>query len=961
MSDKRTAGLTTIDVSVALINGLLVVDTTDLQAADDEQQKVLIKTLLDTYAINSNDFVIGDLSIKRVATTNNDTTEVLLRDSSGVVRVRDVTELLEGISAVRTGACYVDDEASESIVQSATTQQEINQQNVGKFEELEETINNITTLGAIASALGDPVPQTLLDTIQLFTWSTLFDTTNENVIELDPDNNQMILKNEGVYELDWFVTILNDQAVAMRTATLAVRDANTLTELDSAEIYVSEDGYSGTWVTRFAVTEAPQTVEFTHIADVTNDLTIESSILSIKAQNNGIPEEELPNYINVFGLDDVAEDRNNIIQAIAAADEHFTIRFFDTFNIDLSIPIDLKTNVVFDFSNATMKYTTALSTSYLFNIEGCVNCQFLSINAELITTSSITSIGIYNFITSGTQSIGNIFKGVRVSLNAFDDYEEMRILYDLYSSYTTIKDVYSTDDLSYLRANSNAIVENVQFTNVDEEETFIIVGSNSHVLKSKAGEISTSGSNSTFTNNEAESFNVNALTNILINNIGALNTFNSNLGINKVATSTYSLDVQGKTYMENDDGQVLEVCNCDMVTNVCATFRSQNLEACIVDLYNNAGTRSFIAVWDDSFLMNYNQENAMRMTANGLKINSVDDPTEALDVEGNILASGNITGENLIINTSILCNGSLDINTTAQIDGTLNVDGAVTFDSTLNVSGIITTSNLVVNTDIICNGSIDVNVNATIDGILDVYGASTINNTLSVTGELTTFAQSTGANNAGLILQGISGLGNALRYDKFGATGINESISLSHHQGGNGLRLVYRNTGGGDDHIAYFKGDNQRVGFGNAASSGDPQETVHIYGRLQLQSSTEPATPTDGIKLWNNGTVLRYKNQAGTVIELGGSSGSISLIDSTGSITFQSGSITISITKTGTGRYVVTHNLGNTNYIAMAQPANVTAQQITTNIEFITNNTFEVFVYSIGSTSDQSFYLNISY
>ena len=520
MSDKRTAELTTINAVVALEDGFLVVDTLALKSIDAEQQNILIKTLLDYYALSAANFAIGDLKIKKVNTTNNNTTEVLLVDALGNVRIRDISQLITGTGAVNTLSTNVSDETAESIEQIAETQYQINVQNVGKFTDLQEQINNIVDVGATGTILADPQPQPILATESDCTWSVLFPTSNPNVLDFDDTTNTVICRALGIYELQVYLQIDGTIPVAGELVTLKIINVDTSTEIGSTQIQIPDDGWSGTIFARFPITVSPTTIKFTHQALASGTVSIIDGQCSVSAiKTTGIPEIINPYFIDVIGESDVLVDRTNILTAINSADSGYIIRLFGDFAIEQTILIDNEENIIIDARAAIINFNTSLLDTQVF---------------EITNSEDVTFIRPKIYITH--SSLATILRGIYVSDNS------PRI--DVYDGIISIVSGSATTFEGVTIAQNSAVNGVLTSGNIK-------VDSDCTVIACECDTITAIGTGNNIGNNKALTYTVTYTdTAIFGNNNQTLHFFDGNVGINEAAP-TEVLEVSGNIKTEN--------------------------------------------------------------------------------------------------------------------------------------------------------------------------------------------------------------------------------------------------------------------------------------------------------------------------------------------------------------------------------------------------------------------------
>lgn len=489
MPDKRTFDLDSIDVNVALINGILVVDTATLAGADAEQQKILIDTLLSAFALSGKDFYIDDLQINPNVTANNNIRNVMLSDGSGYVRVRDVGAFLEGTQAVKTNITFPVDEESESYLGHANSQKEINEQNAAEFANVYETIASITELGAAATVYADPTPQPATTTEAELTFSTLFDTSNENVIEVDETLNRVTLKATGIYQNAVYLQIANADSSTTHMFYLRMRNADTDEIISETEIEVYKDGYSGTWINRYAITAAPVTVYYSIESSDASDLTLTDMQINIISVSNGsIPMESNPFIIDVFGVYDNSLDTTAIEQAIAQADDNYIIRFFGRFRLEnqAQIIISGKNNLTLDFTNSYFYiYQSSVSNAYTFRID---NCNWMKVFNFYCGYHNDSGVGktIFRFGTQYFTTVQNI-KGER--LDATEDQVNIVTCITSTNYYTNVLNVHAPDfymngairtnftdcNCKYLTLNTRNIIKGCRGETVNVNNNYCIV------------------------------------------------------------------------------------------------------------------------------------------------------------------------------------------------------------------------------------------------------------------------------------------------------------------------------------------------------------------------------------------------------------------------------------------------------------------------------------------------------
>lgn len=389
MSDKRTFALTTIEISVAYVNGLLVVDTSDLAGADAEQQKILIPTLLNYFASKGENFAIGDLQLKRVSTTNNDITEVLLIDGAGNVVIRDVSELLAGVQAVKTGTVFLVSPATESLTGTAENQRQVNEQHTGKLNDLQNQLDTLTNVSAQGTIILDPAPMDVETAAAQVPFRVLFDSTNKNIIEFDDDNNLIALKANSIYQNQVFLQVSSDAAAQGHTLTIQMVNSDTLTVIREVEIPIPADGYSGTWIQQFSILNAPKNIKYLAFADVAGTLHItqaQNTILS--AMETIIPTYLNAHIIDVMGENDATQDLANIAAAVASASTGYIIRLWGTFAIANNLNITGFDGLTIDCTGAFFEAQKNGGTFILFELDACKNITILNPRGTYNTTGN---------------------------------------------------------------------------------------------------------------------------------------------------------------------------------------------------------------------------------------------------------------------------------------------------------------------------------------------------------------------------------------------------------------------------------------------------------------------------------------------------------------------------------------------------------------------------------------------
>lgn len=1037
MPDKRTAELSTIDVAVALINGLLVVDTVDLAAADDEQQKILVSTLLENFALSEADFRIGDLSIVKQTTSNNSTTEVLLADGLGNVRVRDISDLLAGTNAIVTEIIGVSDPISESYINAAESQQEVNQQNAGKLNDLQDQIDNVLDVGAAATIMCDPVPEPMETVIKVYPWVTVFDTTDPNTITLNPASNQFTILKEGVYELDWWFSITNDEVALDREAYPSIREVGGAI-IETTTLFVSEAGFSGTWVVRLLVGSVPTTYELIHACDKDNELNIVQSFANIKAiSTSGVPDSDNPYIINVFGTNVAPDDEANIQQAIADAQDGYIIRLFGTFRIEGQIDFldktDFNTFITFDGSAAFLDMYRSDATSRAFFCRDS-NIIFKNINGHINAVSPITAFRLVDIFEDAFTML--------VSLYNINFSSGSGTVTDLFIAFDSGFNKFIVDHVRSNKASISAVQQST-ITNVynSSNEGTISVFQGCVVTGNRVNTISASGSGNVITSNIVSTYSLSSDEDLQYLGRTGDQILNGNLAVGNVPPNERLHVYEGNVRIQSADsgssaGQALifqsspsspfisridgrrdgSTYGTQLAFKISQDIAAQTqLEA--MTIFNNGnvainetspeGKLSVTSIvpltqtitinsiayqpssWSSiqqanyiNFINNSQSDTVVepvRFCIAGRKVNDPATPTEAADwvtlsPYKTYGSQGDANGDPLPDNDYDPSLG-LSVNRWGQVSmgwngipeaNLLDPNGGDSDAAVFSVASFSNTQNLPENTIAFVASFRDRQKSLNIQYrtptqtktmvLNDTTGAFEFSSTLETT--------STVAGLGNVILNGSSNDGKSIQFKKFGTDSL---IRFLHHQGGDGLRMIWVSDDGLQErHIAYFDGDTERVGFGQGASSGAPEETVNIYGRLKMENETEPTTPPSGLTLYSEGGALKYKNQAGNIIVIDGSTPDTayaSVNGSSGTINYQAGNFTLSVSKVNTGTYSITHNLGDNFISVLALPIfTISPPFVTLSATILGGNTCQIAALNVSNASlvDVDFLVQIS-
>lgn len=532
MADKRTAALDTLEVAIAYDEGIIVIDTLDFYLAGLEQRKQLLKTVLTYFAGQGVNFVIGNLNLKRVVTTSNSVRDVLLLDGSGNVKVRDITALISGTNAINTELVKVNNQATESIIGSASSQRQINEQNVGKFNSIDEAIENITNVAATGTMIADPVPQqvTLLQTVSNF--SALFPSTDDNVFEIDGVNNKVIFKANGIYQNSVFVQIGNDSVGNSYDITFRTRNVITQAIVHEVKATIEPEGYTGTWINRYEITNAPVEYEYTTQGTHATNLTIENAQISISSVNIiGIPETANPYFIDIFGESDPSQDVPNVQSALSTAMPGYIIRLYGTFIFDSNIDVYDHERLTIDCKGAFLNWTTSAATFTAFDVKNSVNIQFINLFGNITHTGTGTTFNLFDITTDLTNNTNIHFDNI-----------EVKIISGTITNYNIIIDdsavnshIINISGVKGVLTINDGIVENV---NLSDATSKIVVESYCNIIKCEVGTIQATGTNNIITNNKATTFTLDQLTNIFINNIGQTTIYiNRPIVVNGTVTS----------------------------------------------------------------------------------------------------------------------------------------------------------------------------------------------------------------------------------------------------------------------------------------------------------------------------------------------------------------------------------------------------------------------------------------
>lgn len=988
MPDKRTFELSTIDVTVALINGLLVVDTADLAAADDEQQKVLIKTLLETFALSGADYATGNLKITRSQTTNPANREVLLADASGNVLIRDISELLQATGAVVSNLVLIENEAAESVTGQAETQAEVNQQNVAEFIVVNDRIDNIIDLGATGTVFADPTPQPMTTTTALFLFSVIFPSNNTNIIEFDEATNSIILKATGIYDLSWFINVANGSVSMDYEAQLIIRNAGGGATIEQQEILIPEAGYSGTVSFRFAVTIAPITIELAQFSNTDTNLSIESSLVSVTAVGqNGVPESANPYLVDVFGLDDPLQDAANIQAAVALSLDGYIIRLFGTFDLQDQIDLSNKDNLTIDGAAAFIKAIRNDNAAKVFYLFGSNNIVIKNING---TFESGGSISDPRFISC---DVSEVCDNLRVENIIFPWVagaytNQYLIVENQNGDYTKLFNIFSNE--GEIIVPNNAHVENVIITTGGK----ITAPQNCFILKNNVDNITTTATPNVITSNIVNTYTLNSGLDLLYVDLLENQTIN---GIKTFNENTYFLSDVG--IGTSTPAEALDV-NGNITTNFMRFRLATNIS--VIETFGGNGLNIYGGTISDPQTLNLGNAGTtqIKIASSGintniqgqLAVNKSTAPTQPLDVDGNADFSGRISARQTSViqsdteNVGALIvrgsgNNQLLLERQTGLTGRVRIGWRsykVSDNSAVNVALGFESDGGNPEKDRFFLSANDSRFEIAADGLgepvtsrvifskgsVSINTGNTATEALDVNGNIITTATTTGQGNIGL--RGSSGDGKSLQFFKFGT---DSEIRFSHHQGGDGLRLIWISDDGlSSPHIAYFDGDTQRVGFGDGSSTAAPPETVSIYGRAYLATATEPSAPIGGISMYTEGGLLKYKNSSGVVYVLDNSGGASDYNHATASITdagnivAQFGTTTVTVSKTATGKYTITHNLGTVNYgIQITLNRSSISAPMTVAIPTRGTNSFEVDIYQGTALNDSAFFLFMNY